>query len=269
MTYRALRKAGYTGKIYLVIDDEDPSEQEYRHLYGDEVLQFSKAEIAKTFDEGDNFQDRRAIIYARNACWELAKQVGCRYFVQLDDDYKGFEYRFDMRNNPCYFGISKTLDGVFTAMLDYFISVPEMKSIAMAQGGDYIGTGYKAPDKNVVPRLKRKCMNSFICDTERPFRFSGRINEDVNTYTEKGRKGLLFFTVMQAKLNQIVTQSNQGGMTDLYKDSGTYVKSFYSVMYCPSSVKVGTIKDTYERLHHRINWEHTVPKIVHESLRKP
>ena len=81
----------------------------------------------------------------------------------------------------------------------------------------------------------------------------GTFNEDVNTYTSKGRAGALCFTVMQARLNQLDTQSNSGGMTDTYVDGGTYLKSFYSVMYCPSSVKVGELADPrspHRRLHH-------------------
>ena len=86
LTYEKLRKHGYTGKIYIVCDDEDKTLPEYRKRFGD-VLVFSKSEIAKTFDEGDNFGDRRAIIYARNACFELARQIGATHFIELDDDY--------------------------------------------------------------------------------------------------------------------------------------------------------------------------------------
>jgi hypothetical protein len=267
-TYQTLRKAGYTGKIYLVIDDEDKTEAEYRKRYGAEVLQFSKSEIAKTFDEGDNFDDRRAIIYARNACWSLAERVGCRYFIQLDDDYNsGFYIRFNSRleygNTP---RMKKHLDETLTAMLDYYISIPAL-SIALSQGGDHIGGG----DGRAEPKLMRKCMNSFICSTDRPFQFFGRINEDVNTYTNRARRGSLFFTVLQAQVNQLATQSNAGGMTDMYLDSGTYIKSFYSVMYCPSGVKVGQMGDhrsPHYRLHHKINWHRVAPKILRETYRK-
>lgn len=48
-------------------------------------------------------------------------------------------------------------------------------------------------------------------------------------------------------------------MTDLYldSDSGTCIKSFYTVMYCPSSVQIGELVDhrsPHPRLHHKINW---------------
>ncbi len=265
-TYTTLRKAGYTGKIYIVIDDEDKTEAEYRKRYGAEVLQFSKAEIAKTFDEGDNFDDRRAIIYARNACWDLAKQVGCRYFIQLDDDYNsGFYIRFNKEleygNTP---RMKYHLDDLLIAMLNYYISIPAL-SIALSQGGDHIGGG------RLAPKMMRKCMNSFICSTDKQFSFVGRINEDVNTYTSLARSGYIFFTILQAQVNQLATQSNSGGMTDLYIDSGTYIKSFYSVMYCPSGVKVGQMGDPrspHYRLHHQINWNRVAPKILRETHRK-
>ena len=68
-TLTTLKRCGYTGKVYLVIDDEDATAPDYYARYGEQVLMFSKEAISKTFDEGDNFNDRRTITYARNACW--------------------------------------------------------------------------------------------------------------------------------------------------------------------------------------------------------
>lgn len=111
-------------------------------------------------------------------------------------------------------------------------------------------------------------MNSFVCSTERPFKFIGRINEDVTTYTTLGSRGALFFTLPNACLHQLVTQQNKGGMTDAYLQSGTYIKSFYSVMYSPSCVKVHMMGDVNMRLHHQIKWANAVPKIIREELKK-
>jgi len=267
-TYFALRNAGYTGRIIIVIDNEDKTAKEYRSRYGSDVVMFDKAAIAKTFDEGDNFQDRRAIIYARNASFQIAKDLGYRYFVQLDDDYTGFYYRFD---EDGFYGhcITPSLDWLFSALCDYLKATP-FASIAISQGGDHIGGG----ESKKVIGTKRKAMNSFICDIEKPFKFVGRINEDVNTYTCEQRKGLLFLTVMAAQLNQKPTQSNAGGMTDLYLDSGTYVKTFYSIMYAPSCVKVSDISDPknghagHARIHHKILWNNAAPLILSEHHKK-
>lgn len=65
LTYRTLRRAGYTGKIFIVVDDEDKTRHQYMAEFGEQVLVFSKADIASRFDEADNFCDRRSIFYAR------------------------------------------------------------------------------------------------------------------------------------------------------------------------------------------------------------
>lgn len=263
-TYKALRNHGYTGKIFIVIDDEDKNADRYYEAFGADVLMFSKKKIAETFDEGDNFNDRRAIIYARNACFELARDQGYKYFIQLDDDYTAFRYKYTPDGN--YYDMAiKNLDRVFSLLLDYFKSIPAL-SIVMAQGGDFIGGERGSLARN--RRLKRKCMNTFICSTERPFNFIGRINEDVNTYTNLANRGGLFLTVPDVAIVQVNSQTNSGGMTELYLDSGTYVKSFYSVMYCPSSVKVSEMGTVNKRLHHKVKWGHTVPHILCEELKK-
>lgn len=93
-TVQTLKKCGFSGKWYIVIDNEDEQEGEYRRRYGDRVLQFDKLAVSKTFDTMDLSEERRTIVYARNVCFELAEQIGVRYFLELDDDYTSFEYRF-------------------------------------------------------------------------------------------------------------------------------------------------------------------------------
>ena len=85
-TLDTLEKCGYTGKWYIVIDDEDPTGEQYKKTFGDRVLVFSKAKVAEITDSCDTSKDRRTPLWARNACWDLAKQVNCRFFCQLDDD---------------------------------------------------------------------------------------------------------------------------------------------------------------------------------------
>ncbi|MDX2277750.1 MAG: hypothetical protein NW206_20045 [Hyphomonadaceae bacterium] len=269
-TVEALRSHGYTGKLFLVIDDEDKTADRYRELYGDKVLTFSKSDIARRFDEGDNFNDRRSIFYARNAAFELAREVGCRFFVQLDDDYSGFYYRFGAGG---FYGSYKLarLDWLLSELCDFLAATP-FAAVAMSQGGDHIGGGGATGNRRI--RSYRKAMNSFVCDTLKPFRFIGRINEDVNTYTAEQRRGVAFLTFMAAQVNQKATQSNAGGMTELYLDAGTYLKTFYSVMYAPSAVKVGSLGDPrvdgvgHTRIHHAIDWDACAPLILREQHRK-
>lgn len=259
-TYNLLRKSGYTGKVYIVVDDEDGTRGSYLDLFGDQVLTFSKSEIASRFDEADNFGDRRSIFYARNACFDLAKRVGCKYFIQLDDDYTEFQFRVG-KNLDRDYRLITNIDLILEAMLEYYESIPAA-TIAMAQGGDFLGQSGNAA------WLKRKAMNSLICSTDRPFAFVGRINEDVNTYTSLGRRGELFLTIGAVQLLQKQTQANRGGMTELYLSAGTYVKSFYSVMYAPSCVKISLMGSSHQRIHHRVSWNNTAVKILDEKYKK-
>lgn len=262
VTYGNLRKFGYTGPIRLVIDDEDNEAERYKDTFPGEVIQFSKEQISQTFDEADNFSDRRSIVYARNACFDIAKNLGCYAFAQFDDDYTEFKHRVDADGYSGYLQ-TRSLDDIFTSFVEYLESAPQIQTLAFAQGGDYIGG-------EVRNRTKRKVMNSFVCLTARKFQFIGRINEDVNYYTLEGSRGRLNLSVMRIQLDQKQTQSNNGGMTDIYKAGGTYIKSFYSVMMMPSAVKISVLHDgsgsNGARIHHRVNWNNCVPKIVRESV---
>jgi len=180
ITYRSLERCGYTGKLYIIIDNEDEKSERYYKNFGDQVIMFDKAAIAETFDEGDNFGDRRSVVYARNACFDIAVKLGIKYFMQLDDDYNDFRYKMDAKYRSILHGLIKNLDMHIKCLLDYYKSI-QASSIAIAQGGDFIGGMENNIDKSLNQR--RKCMNTFICSTERSFKFVGRINEDVNTYT--------------------------------------------------------------------------------------
>ena len=267
ITYDTLRKQGYTGRIVIVIDNEDDKADEYKRKFGDQVYQFDKRAIAEKMDQADNFDDRRSIVFARNASFEIAAELGIDYFIQLDDDYSEFRYRRNYRDDlwvtNSKFRKIKNLDRVFEIMTEFYKTTP-IQSVAMAQGGDFIG-GFTAK-----PEFKRKCMNSFICSPHRPFKFSGRINEDVNTYTQLQSTGPVFLTIMGLSLEQGTTQKNTGGMTELYLDSGTYIKSFYSVIFQPSSVIVAVLADRKKnpRLHHKVNFTKTAPRILEQKWQK-
>lgn len=251
-TLNTLKKCGYTGKIYFIVDNEDKTIDEYIKNYGVEYVKvFDKKLMANEVDEGNNFDERRTITHARNACFKIAKEIGITYFVQLDDDYYYFGYRYETGAK-----MIKNLDRVFQIMLKYYKSI-NIKSIAFGQGGDHIG-GFSGI------KLKRKCMNSFFCSTEREFQFIGAMNEDVNTYTTLGNRGDIFFTFTNIQLDQKDTQSQQNGITDMYLRYGTYCKAFTTTMMHPSGVKVSMMNSNHPRIHHSIKWINTTPMIINE-----
>ncbi len=262
-TIKALENGNYTGRIFIVIDNEDETAPKYYARYGNQVLMFDKLDMARRFDTADNFSERRTIVYARNACFELAEKLGLTYFLELDDDYTVFHFRRIVDHKFIQIECLQ-LDRLFDAMID-FLEVSNAKTVALAQGGDFIGG---KDSGNFKKGILRKAMNTFFCTTKRPFQFVGRVNEDVNTYTWLGSRGELLMTVTAASINQTPTQANKGGMTEQYLDSGTYLKSFYTVMFMPSAVKISQMGQTYKRIHHHVLWNNCVPKILPEKHKK-
>lgn len=264
ITINTLRRCGYTGKIYIIIDNEDDQAELYRKIEDvEDVIVFDKAEEMKRTDTADNFQDHRLVVYARNKCHDIAKQLGLDYFLELDDDYTDFRVRYDNDGELSAYKITK-LDKIIDLYIK-FLEVSGALTVTFSQGGDFIGGIHSSVWQK---QLSRKAMNCFFCKTDRPFKFSGSTNEDVNAYITYGNKGQLMFTIAAVCMDQLQTQSNPGGLTDIYLDNGTYVKSFYSVIHQPQCVKISTMGNKFKRIHHKINWGKCTPKIISDKYKK-
>ncbi|HCD73759.1 MAG TPA: hypothetical protein DEQ48_06020, partial [Helicobacter sp.] len=137
---------------------------------------------------------------------------------------------------------------------------PRIDCIALAQGGDMIGGVY---DKKYI---KRKIMNVFFCATDRDFKFYGTMNDDVSTYTLLGARGKLFLQIPYLILEQCITQSQKGGLTDMYLEFGTYNKSMATKILLPSACIVEYSKKV-GRIHHRINYNR-MPKLISGNYKK-
>lgn len=263
LTVRALKNSGYTGKTYIIIDDEDEQEPEYRQLFGDAVIKFCKKEAAKQTDVMTPSKKRNAVVFARNECWKIAKQLGLSHFCVLDDDYINFGIKY-IRDGKLKQSKIKNIDSIFSAFCE-FLDISNALTVCMAQGGDFIG-GSKG--SFFSKGLSRKAMNVWFMRTDRPFVYRGLTNEDTNMYVSLGGIGKLMFTVTNVSVNQLTTQTNSGGLTDIYKEDGTFVKSFYSVMCRPDCVKVGAMGNVHMRMHHNVDWNFCVPKILNPKWKK-
>lgn len=267
-TVGMLGKSGYTGKYYIVCDNEDDTLPEYQKKFGrNRVLVFDKLAMAERMDTGINGGDRKAVCFARNACFDLAEHLGLKYFLEFDDDYTGIEYRFIRPDTPKVLRtwvLKDFLDGICEAFIEFLEKTPTT-TIAMAQTGDLLG-GAKADF--FYFGLARKAMNSFFCSVDRRFWFRGKSNEDVSTYVTLSSQGKLMFTYTKLAVKAGRTQSLKGGMTEFYESGGGYIKPFSSVIFAPNCIKIATMGPSHRRLHHRIDWNACAPKILSEKWKK-
>lgn len=255
MTEKKLIDGGYTGKIIYIIDDLDETKDEYFKNHQN-VFMFNKMFSANQCDKMINKTNYKATLFVRNQTFKIAKELMLDYFLVLDDDY----YYFGHRGHS---GAKKTkrLDEIFNIFIE-FLKNTNVKCVAFSQDGDHIG-GWTGSDM-----MKRKVMNSFFCATNRPFKYYGLMNDDVNAYLKNGQVGDLFFTYMGFQLDQIDTQQLGGGLTESYNQSGTYVKSFFSVMIAPSCVSIRCMGEKFNRLHHSIKWQQAAPCIINGKNKK-
>src|SRR3990167_5098792 len=101
-TFATLKRCGYTGKVFFIVDNEDKTIEQYQKNYGIEnVKVFDKKAMADNIDEGNNFDNRKVIIHARNACFQIAKDLGITYFIELDDDYTAFDFSICFAYSNC------------------------------------------------------------------------------------------------------------------------------------------------------------------------
>lgn len=265
-TYSTLRKAGYTGKIYLVIDSDDKQKQSYLDKYTSEVIVFDKKDYKSSFDIMDNFDNDKVIVYARNALYDIARSLKLEYFFEYEDDYNSFYFRY-IKGKILKSIAIKDMDLIFNHKIN-FLKETKVHTIAFVQGGDLIGGVGSLISNN----YKRKAMNTFLFkvnqDKNDDVLFLGRMNDDVNTYLNNGKKGKLFFQISDIQVCQDLTQKKSGGNTEAYKISGTYLKSFYSLMIEPSCCKIYEIGTSSKRIHHLIKWLNAVPMIIDEKYKK-
>lgn len=83
-----------------------------------------------------------------------------------------------------------------------------------------------------------------------------------------GNKGDIFMTIPFVQIDQMQTQKTAGGMSEAYLNSGTYTKSFYTVICRPDCTKINKMGRTNKRFHHLINWTFATPVIIKEKYKK-
>jgi len=259
VTIKTLKKSWYTWDLYLICSDDDDSLEEYKKNYPWQVIVFHKDD--KYWNTMDVWWNKQIVLYARNINFKIAKELWYKYFQQLDDDYVQFKYvkcfNINWKNKKKLVKI-QNYDEIVEIFLE-FLKISKIKSVCFSQFWDYIWWDYSI--WKYCYRL-RKIMNSFFFKTDVPVEFLWRINEDVNLYISQWIIWDLFFTIPQISLQQQVTQQNKKWLTDVYKDLWTFVKSFYTVMLSPSSVKVSGMWVTNYRFHHQINWNNTIPCLI-------
>lgn len=240
-TYDTLRRAGYTGKIYVVIDNEDAQKMRYLNRYPD-VLVYNKQLQFNKCDKVIKTEQKASVTYARNAVEEYAKQFKLDAFLVCDDDIVGLRYRWVEGTTVRSLAMNGGLDEVLQ-MYAEFMCVHKIAVSSFVHMLFYM-SGVHDLDKRISEQ--RDAVQIFFRNTEFPMNWIGVMRQDILTNTETSKRGyvwwaLPYITYDAKAMNE--TGNNEGGMKETYDNISEYQRTFLGVITSPSCIKVGCAND--------------------------
>lgn len=254
---RTLEKIKYPGEWFIVCGNNDETLEQYMARWGSErVKVFDWYEQVKSTDTMDNFgfgSMPSGAVPARNATAEISRARGERRHWQLDDDYTGFR-TFDART------------GSRPALNDGERVAAVMERIArFADECGLANCGFPPAtiecSKEQALTNSKRVFNAHNMPSggELFEEWRGRLNDDLINAINVWRHGRVELSFKCFAVGMPPTQSEGGGLTDIYKGEGTVRKTAYAVMAAPGQVK---LVERFGRYHHKADWRHIAPKIV-------
>lgn len=205
-TVRTLRECGYSGKIYVVIDDEDDVHAYRQHCISEELLIFHKDDYIGKYDSMDNLGKRNIAFYARNFINEHAALIGLTYFGQFDDDIDGLYYRYVDSANKFKRVPIIDADKVLSEYLDFMDSSDKIYGCCFAlDSGFFGGANGKFKDG-----LGRRMYQTMLLKTAGAVPWVGSHYEDMLLSTLNFSR--LYFDSYQNSFSSPKMASNSGGI---------------------------------------------------------
>ena len=263
-TAKTLQECGYTGRTFILIDDEDKEQDSYLKNYGDKICIFHKT---PWFDIGDNFDGPNGIAtFARNACFDVAKEKCLKSFLMIDDDLKQASVRY-LKDGRLLGKKCTDLDSVFFAASE-IVENTKTDCIGFGLPMDYIG-GSETFNKPLF-ETRRHVMNAYMFKSDSAVRFHGRYSEDSISPVQFGKTGAIFLNNygVQLQFDVFVPDGRKnmtGGCVDTYRTTNTYVMMAYSVMFCPDSIKMRIKGDGF---NNSVSSRCSMPFILSERWKK-
>lgn len=264
LTLNTLRKCGYTGKIYLVLDDTDETIQKYIDLYGaDNIFIFDKRsyiDLTDTFVSHE-IAPTKCVVYARNAVEDIAHSMNLVCYAVVDDDIKEFRHRWINDNKLKSSTILYKMDDVITEYIRFLLE----NNISYCSFGcvpNYFG-GLSVYDKQ---RTNARTCHNFIfknCNFHQYWMAS--YVEDMTTPFVYGRTGQLWLAVLDVELVAPICGTTAGGMQDTYVSIPEFKRQTYALISSPSSIQI-RLRNNKWRIC--VSKDAVVPKILSFRFKK-
>jgi hypothetical protein len=265
-TYNLLRSCGYTGKITIVVDDEDKTMIDYyKAVESDsnvEVGVFSKSAFIDCTDTGMITPMRNFAVFARNAVEQDAIDKKYKYFWVFDDDLTSIRMRYIDGNSLKSLAIKNNLDSVLKKIEDYAESVG-IDTLSFGTANNYIGGKYTAFAESSKHRM---CYNAFLRKTESPVEWSLNMCEDRITSLKYSTIGQIWMQLLCVQIDTMPLGGKvDGGNSDVYRTLSELTQVFFPIMTFPNCNKIRIFKGHYTNTYIE---PYMCPKIISSTYRK-
>lgn len=259
LTFETLRKSGYTGKIILIVDDEDKSKSDYVHRYNNDVVVFNKQRYIDKSDTGTNEDQRKCILYAKNFCEDYAKELNFDAFVIADDDIRKFRYRY-IENDKLKGLDVKDLDSAINLYIEFMLN----NDITATGFGitQFYFTGLHTFDNDNMQKY-RIPYNFVFRNPKFDVNWMSWFGEDIITAVHYNKVGQVWIALPFVHQEIVALATADGGMKDTYDSNSDVRLAMQNVMYLPTELKAYRYKDKYMA---SIVRDKAFPKLISSSF---
>lgn len=271
ITLDTIKKYNYSGRWYIVIDDEDKYLASYKEKYGANLIIFNKEYFKRISDSGLSFEKTvGCALFARVAINYLAKELKLDTYSVCDDDITGIKFVELLHNTQQL----KThdipnLSAVLNKITEYMIDC-NIPCLSFATQNLFMG-GYRGLTDLKSDRL-RKVSNWFIFNTKR-IKFDPFLSmyEDFVYGLQEGKCGQFVFSLPNIKMltapqhsMQNNNQSDIEGNAELYSKIKEYDRCFMPILAFPNCC---FIKNFSNHLVISCKYENAFPKIISSKFK--
>lgn len=268
-TYNTLRSAGYTGKIYIVVDDEDPQLSTYKDRFENsddytELLVFGKQPMIDIADTVYPEKKRSSALYARNFIENMAEIFRLDTFAMMDDDITSLRFRWIEDGSVKSHTVNSTMDKVFEYYSQYIIDA-EIATASFPYSMFYV-SGTSGLDKKITE--SRHTYQIHIRNTNFPVDWVSVINQDTITQLQTMQVGYIWWSIPYLVFDAEPMNSKSGGLKSVYDSIKDFDMAFLAVISNPSCCKVAYSSGPRSTMQIKEDKHTSYPMIVSERYMK-
>lgn len=208
LTFEMFKKAKYSGRIWLVVDDLDEQLEQYKTKFKDKVLVFNKEDYKKVVDTHINKFEMNGAIFARNACIDFAEKLKLEYFFVCDDDLKKVYFKNHITGKMITKEATRSIEKIFEHMVEYLEDAEQIVALAFADDGAFFG----GINKTVEEGVKYTLTKMMLYRKQKPVRYKGILFEDMATIYRGYGSGKIAFSIMPVSVSSEKNGTNEGGV---------------------------------------------------------